>query len=465
MHALYTLSDDLMVQTVYTLEKKCSLALKYFLADAILSSFLYLSTFPKMEESFLSHFSNTSNDHQLLYYDGNINCQRRSTKDKIPLMIKNQELLKENIHSPEFNLFHMASPDLERLIVAQSSTHSRDTSTINSSDLNVLNLVSPDFEKIFSNYNDKDFGQKDDLNRARSVQTQHDVYTKTFVDALQKIQQREDATKYSITTNIERSHDKKILTSEYQKIPHQIGQNTTISSNVRTSTSIPNQSSQDMKINLPVYGRVVNTSLEDRNKNKIRIMDSLRDGNRNTIRPNHSGNYPDNQRSDNLGNGNTLVHSSVANSNIVNADFVNQTVSRNTIISNLNPELNLDSHPELFKLHAHVKFSESPKDYVEKLPPGHQVETSPQMFPLPPIDLQVQEIVKRERKKQKNRVAASKCRKKKLEREANLEVRVQQLRERNIELSSIASTLKNQLNDLKQHVMEHMACGCHVTAY
>lgn len=406
-----------------------------------------------MEQSFSSQYSN---NHEVLYYDGTINYQSRTAKDKIPLMIKNHEILKENIHSPELNLFHMASPDLERLIVAQSSTHSRETSAIISSDLNVLNLVSPDFEKIFSNFTDKDFGQKDDLNKARSVQMQHDVYTKTFVDALQKMQQKEDTTRYGIGTNIERHHDKKILTTDYRKFPHQ---NT--SSNVPNSTARPIHSSQNMKKNLLNYGSVVNTSLEDGNKNKIGIID----GNRNTIRSNHTGNYRDNQRSDNLANGSILVGSSVANSNVVHADFVNQTISRSTINSNLNPEFNFESDPELFKLQAHVKFSESQRDSVEKLPPGHHVDTNPQIFPLPPIDLQVQEIVKRERKKQKNRVAASKCRKKKLEREANLEVRVQELRERNIELTSIASALKNQLNDLKQHVMEHIACGCHVTAY
>lgn len=37
---------------------------------------------------------------------------------------------------------------------------------------------------------------------------------------------------------------------------------------------------------------------------------------------------------------------------------------------------------------------------------------------LQPIDLEIQEVVKRERKKQRNRVASSKCRKRKLEREA-----------------------------------------------
>ena len=79
---------------------------------------------------------------------------------------------------------------------------------------------------------------------------------------------------------------------------------------------------------------------------------------------------------------------------------------------------------------------------------------------LPPIDLELQEIVKRERKKQKNRVAASKCRKKKLEREAQLEVRVQALKDKNIELNAVANALRQQVTELKQRVLEHVAFGC-----
>ena len=81
---------------------------------------------------------------------------------------------------------------------------------------------------------------------------------------------------------------------------------------------------------------------------------------------------------------------------------------------------------------------------------------------LTPIDLEIQEVVKRERKKQRNRVASSKCRKRKLEREARLEVRVKDLKERNIELNAVANALKQQVCDLKQRVMEHVGEGCHI---
>lgn len=82
---------------------------------------------------------------------------------------------------------------------------------------------------------------------------------------------------------------------------------------------------------------------------------------------------------------------------------------------------------------------------------------------LQPIDLEMQEMVKRERKKQRNRVASSKCRKRKLEKEAVLETTVKDLKAKNIELSALANALKQQICDLKQRVMDHVSEGCPIT--
>ena len=94
---------------------------------------------------------------------------------------------------------------------------------------------------------------------------------------------------------------------------------------------------------------------------------------------------------------------------------------------------------------------------------------SPAIFgdssPLQPIDLEMQEMVKRERKKQRNRVASSKCRKRKLEKEAVLESTVKDLRTRNVELSTLANALKQQICDLKQKVMDHVTEGCPITLH
>ena len=97
---------------------------------------------------------------------------------------------------------------------------------------------------------------------------------------------------------------------------------------------------------------------------------------------------------------------------------------------------------------------------------GYKLENQAQLVSdhgaLQPIDLEVQEIVKRERKKQRNRIASSKCRKRKLEREARLETRVKELKERNIELNAVANALKQQVCDLKQRVMDHVNEGCQI---
>lgn len=96
-----------------------------------------------------------------------------------------------------------------------------------------------------------------------------------------------------------------------------------------------------------------------------------------------------------------------------------------------------------------------------KIDPG-QTQIMPDPGILQPIDLEIQEVVKRERKKQRNRVASSKCRKRKLEREARLENRVKDLKERNIELNAVANALKQQVCDLKQKVMDHVGEGCQI---
>lgn len=80
--------------------------------------------------------------------------------------------------------------------------------------------------------------------------------------------------------------------------------------------------------------------------------------------------------------------------------------------------------------------------------------------PLSPIDMASQEVIKSERKRQRNRVAASKCRKRKLERISRLEDKVKSLKTQNMELSSNANILRQQVADLKSKVMAHVNSGC-----
>ncbi|XP_062412106.1 transcription factor AP-1 [Sardina pilchardus] len=80
--------------------------------------------------------------------------------------------------------------------------------------------------------------------------------------------------------------------------------------------------------------------------------------------------------------------------------------------------------------------------------------------PLSPIDMENQERIKAERKRMRNRIAASKCRKRKLERISRLEDKVKNLKSQNSELASTANMLREQVAQLKQKVMNHVNSGC-----
>lgn len=84
--------------------------------------------------------------------------------------------------------------------------------------------------------------------------------------------------------------------------------------------------------------------------------------------------------------------------------------------------------------------------------------------PMSPIDMENQEKIKLERKRQRNRVAASKCRRRKLERISRLEDKVKMLKGENTELSGIVHKLKEHVCRLKEQVMDHVHAGCHIMA-
>ncbi|KAM7342412.1 jun-related antigen isoform 2-T2 [Cochliomyia hominivorax] len=82
--------------------------------------------------------------------------------------------------------------------------------------------------------------------------------------------------------------------------------------------------------------------------------------------------------------------------------------------------------------------------------------------PVSPIDMETQEKIKLERKRQRNRVAASKCRKRKLERISKLEEKVKILKGENTDLGSVVKNLKEHVAQLKQQVIEHIESGCSI---
>ncbi|XP_014237756.1 transcription factor jun-D [Trichogramma pretiosum] len=99
------------------------------------------------------------------------------------------------------------------------------------------------------------------------------------------------------------------------------------------------------------------------------------------------------------------------------------------------------------------------KDEPQTVP---SVNSSP---PVSPIDMENQERIKLERKRQRNRVAASKCRKRKLERISKLEERVKVLKGENTELSAALLKLRETVSKLKEQVISHLHSGCHLPTH
>merc|ERR1712048_696643 len=79
-----------------------------------------------------------------------------------------------------------------------------------------------------------------------------------------------------------------------------------------------------------------------------------------------------------------------------------------------------------------------------------------------PINMESQEKIKLERKRQRNRLAAAKCRKRKLERISQLELKVKDLKGENSELYNVVKKLKQSVANLKQEVIDHCNSGCQI---
>lgn len=80
-----------------------------------------------------------------------------------------------------------------------------------------------------------------------------------------------------------------------------------------------------------------------------------------------------------------------------------------------------------------------------------------------PIDISDQERAKLEHKRQRNRLAASKCRKNKIEKINKLEEKLQQLKRENQEKSISLRKYKEQLENIKVQIMTHAKSGCSIS--
>lgn len=143
--------------------------------------------------------------------------------------------------------------------------------------------------------------------------------------------------------------------------------------------------------------------------------------------------------SNNNNNNNNIITTTIAAAPVVSTAT---TTAHNTMSGGDITYTDLDSYPGVIK---------------------EEPQIVPQSPPVSPIDMENQERIKLERKRLRNRVAASKCRKRKLERISKLEDKVKELKSQNTELCSIVFNLKQHVIQLKQQVIEHHNSGCTIT--
>ncbi len=98
----------------------------------------------------------------------------------------------------------------------------------------------------------------------------------------------------------------------------------------------------------------------------------------------------------------------------------------------------------------------------DEIKPSNSKRGRSRKMNLNPIDMKDQEKIKLERKRMRNRLAASKCRKRKLERIAQLDDKVKELKGENVELANVVKRLKETVYNLKQEVIEHVNSGCEI---
>merc|ERR1711874_741243 len=120
---------------------------------------------------------------------------------------------------------------------------------------------------------------------------------------------------------------------------------------------------------------------------------------------------------------------------------------------------------ELYQVPDGIKIKDEPDDQSlsgGESNYGSESMLSPNNSGMSPIDMESQEKIKLERKRLRNRLAASKCRKRKLERISQLDERVAQLKTENADLAAVVKKMKSSVAVLKQEVMEHVSSGCEI---
>ena len=113
----------------------------------------------------------------------------------------------------------------------------------------------------------------------------------------------------------------------------------------------------------------------------------------------------------------------------------------------------LSIHTKLYGMGAYSQQNEMAQDLLEG---GGDKYAS-----VRPMNFSVQDFVKTQRKRRKNRLAAWKCRQKKLIRESCLESKVEELCYQNAKLLEELERLKKKRRALEESFVQHASSGCH----
>lgn len=289
-----------------------------------------------------------------------------------------------------------------------------DNSILTSPDLNLLKLASPELEKLILNsaslVTPTPQGLKNSANVNLTVTEQQELYARGFLEALQKLHQEQGPPGATVAPNaFTQSQTTATVGVPSRSVIFTQAQNPIMST---SAMSIPPQ-------------MLVNSSAS-----------------MNTVQS-----FPSNTLS-------TISTEALPLESVNNVSVTSQIFPQ---FQTTGTTLNAPSH-----LNAATNYIFSNHNRLGDIKLEESLQVVPGTPPLPPIDLELQEAVKSERKKQRNRMAASKCRRRKLEKEADLEKKVGELKEINSDLQNEALELRKQICQLKEQVMTHINGGCKV---
>lgn len=277
-----------------------------------------------------------------------------------------------------------------------------------SPDLNMLKLASPELEKIIIQHNNglvtTTPTPTTQILFPKSVTEEQEAYARGFVDALEKLQNGDEG-ESSDSSNSKEGQ----FTSGQSKAATDV-----------TYTMLQNASSRLLTVQNGTAPVSVSSNYN------FTTVTSLPD---------------------------SLLNNSDEDARASNASFVPSTVTAHSPLTiNSQDDVPRISSPYMIPNNRVLNFKEEPQTVPS-------IGSTP---PMSPINMDDQEQQKVDRKRARNRVAARKCRYRKLERISRLEDRVTELKNQNSQLSSDATALKEQVLRLKKHILEHVNSGCNI---